>query len=630
MRARDEDGAVAISTALILIVLVLLAAFLVDLGTTRTDARADQLLADTAVMAAANFDGNGREQCKEAVRFLAANVSDPSADPSACDVLPTSCSTSTPVATTDPIPVGNFTMRVTHPVSNGDASMIVDGQDVDAGPTSRDGTPCHRIKVEVTRSRDFTFAPAGGGAQSGSSINDAVAIRNVEDDPSEYATLVLLDQQRCQELTAAGGGSGGSGVVVQNAYDMSGNITAAGVIHLDSDGLDSGSSCNGGNRIVDAGSSTNSAICSGVDGRIPANVEAIFAASPVNCEAVLPVLDDTLRVKGSTNVALPKFLSGGSNDLQLEDDPLTVDYRITRSIVDHEYNCLHDPDTADGVITYPTDEVQYPSPGLVEPIPFCKDTNRSPHIDELIDATITIGVPPGFTLVPGGCSPTSPVSVQFAYINCETLPPGDYESDVLVLKGGSANPHGINGGTITMQPYNAVAGPDSAILVVQDGNVQMSTGDSFTFDRAFVYLHDGNMNINGGENLTWHAPSEVGYHPDTGAAVNCAPMTITPGVEVPHPSCFQNLALWTNTEGNPTGVHSMAGQGQIDVRGVFFGPKAHFSLSGSGSSGPAPLRLEDAQFFTRTLGITGGSRIAMKPNPNIFLQTPPPAIALIR
>lgn len=599
-----EEGAVAITTAILLVALIMMAAVIVDIGLLRVDHRDNQLVADMAVTSgglALGDDLNRAAACEQAWAYLVSNLdgvtSAPEPSPGCANAFAGPCDVSE-VPRDELVGTllgGSVQVRIRMPVFKEDAPM----QEWRQAEIPEDGDPCERISVEVTQDRDTVLASVGG-FESGSSLSSAVALRTDDGTQAEYATLIVLEQNDCNTLTATGGG----GIVVQNLYDGAGALEAEGLIQLDSDGsaVPYGN-CSGASQvIVTPGTAGGSVICSGADGT-PAT---IFASD--DCGVTR---DETLRVLGPDNVTRARFLAGGAQDHQLEADPILVDSRLTRKLADFEYNCLSGG--------YPTTGVQYPGSYLKEGVKPC-DSGRGPHIDDLIDATMGIGVPAGFTHFTD-CGFTGTLTEQYVYVDCDTMPLASFQSDVVVLRGGSQPQDGVDvglGEAVSIEPHSA----GSAVLVVREGNITLTNGGTLTLTDTMVYLHDGDLKINGGA-VTWLAPDEAGYDEVTGAATQCQNLPAANGV--PHPSCFENLSLWSNSGAN----HTFAGSGAANVRGVFFTPNASFELSGSGGSGAA-LALENAQFLTRKLIVSGGNGVVMLPDPEVFLESPRYGVGLIR
>jgi hypothetical protein len=82
---------------------------------------------------------------------------------------------------------------------------------------------------------------------------------------------------------------------------------------------------------------------------------------------------------------------------------------------------------------------------------------------------------------------------------------------------------------------------------------------------------------------------------------------------------FEDLALWTETEGAQGFSSRIQGQGTLTLKGIFFTPNANpFALGGS-SAGTIEA---DAQFWTRRLELSGPTKLLMAPDPEDAVPTP--------
>lgn len=616
MRKRSEEGAVAITTALLLIVMILLAAFLVDLGATRADARADQLLADTGVMAAANHHGSAVEQCEEAVKFVAANLSVAAFDASECaDDLPTSCDSTTAQVTTDPMPVGDYVVRVTHPVADSDSSMEVEGQGIDG---DRDGDPCHRIKVEVRKTRDLRFGPAAGGASQGSSYNDAVAVRFVEGEPETYGSLIVLETEACNALVA--NGSGEVRVLEGAPYvnDDGDTVIPEGVITVDStaDGGSGSNDCTTGTRY------------------------AIVAPSSGCMEAKDHIYSYGLQVDpGNTHVFDPGDVEPGACDpvvdggMAPEPEPGIV---IGRKQVDWLFNCLdpYPPAAPSGQQRYPV--AVHATPDRHGP---CQDA-RPPYIDYLH------GIP-----THPGLQTTDPTTLGFYRIPGPNCPDVRYDGTTVFLNGvPTATPpeprlwldcsfsNGFTFDAVDLEyvVFNDLASKPAlfrihgvndvgAVAYFRNGGIDSTnSGSVVDLVDTFVYVNsrsgDTAVNVTGGT-LTWFAPYSDAIRatcdPYDTAYVNGDPLPSN----LPPAGCFAPLALWSNS----SETHVLAGNANITVEGSFFVPNGQQDIGGNGT-----LDFRNSQFFARVLRTVGTGNLELVPNPQTNVPFPPPDIAMIR
>jgi len=237
-RTVAERGAVAMMVTLMLVPLLGAAALVVDLGQMRASKRAEQSAADLAALAAGYFIGGAedgipspRAACNAALQSAKTNLAGiPTGAALSCNTFPVvvdeaTCPTllTTTVSSTGSAP---YSVRVTFPVPG---SSIADSRYAGAG--SNDGTsPCERMKVEIRRVDKPVFGRILDGGDQETGANAVVRARpTVEGDG--VAALVLLERVGCAVLQASGGGSQGSGIVVQSSA-----AGKPGVIHADSIG----------------------------------------------------------------------------------------------------------------------------------------------------------------------------------------------------------------------------------------------------------------------------------------------------------------------------------------------------------------------------------------------------------
>lgn len=619
--SRDEDGAVAITVALILIVLILIAAFLVDLGWTRADARADQLVADAAVMAAANTEDDIVAQCRTAVDYFAANVGVSTYDATPCDALSATipCSSSTSPETTDPISIGDFTMHVRHPVLTTDDAMKVQ----DYVP-ERDAQPCNRIKVSIMRTRDFVFGPAGGGASSGESTNDAVAVRFVEDEPETYGSLIVLETEACNALVA--NGSGEVKVLEGAPYvDDDGNtVIPEGVITVDStaDGGTGSNNCNTGTRY---------AIVAPASGCMEA-ADHIYSYGLL-LDALNPHVYDAGSVEA--NACDPLGAGGINGGMSPEPEPGIV---IGRKQVDWLFNCLagYPPSGDPGNQRYPVPEhAENDRHG-----PCDDNAARPPYIDHLHGEPTHPGLQDGdlttmgFYRVMGGTCPdvvydgttlfldgvaTATPAEPRLWMDCNFA--NGFSFDAVDLEYAVFESHAAKPNLFRIEGVADVG----AVAYFRNGGIESTNSGSFVeLVDTFVYVNsrsgDTAVNVTGGT-LNWFAPVSDAIR------ATCEPYEQAHRDGDPFPSnlppagCFAPLALWSNS----SETHVLAGNANITVEGSFFVPNGAQEIGGNGA-----LDFTDSQFFARVLRTVGTGNLELVPNPQTNIPFPPPGAALIR
>lgn len=672
-RMRDaEEGAVAVTTALLLIILILFAALIVDLGRLRVDRSASQAVADFAATAGvADLRVFGIvEACEVAVDYAAANLPVSMVDEEAARTaaetecaarfasLVFTCNNETAVAVPPAvIPVGaEYTIEVTYPVFQDTPLM-----NAQAGRES-DGEPCERLGVAVTRQGEYILASVVG-LEADSTTVSAVALDRETGDEKEVATLIVLRAQECQVIST----SGGAGIIVFNGENDEGQVVP-GIITADS--TDTGCATN---KTV-YGTSGGGYLCAGV--AVESGTTESQALQDIDSEgrcrlngdgpqgARTQILPDSLRVWADN----PAVWSTEGGVGSMEPD-ITPGERITRGLADHAYNCdphsedpVNDPDEPGVYPDYASGTPQYPVAGPDEPeIPGC--TTRSiAAIDKLVDAFITKQVHNGVALTgPAAfttftCAPNATTPARFVILDCGgspgnvTLP----DAEIVVVRRFGLNAPNARGIALTGGNSLTIgsAGGQDAMMIVPQGSISYSGGSLFLHN-TFTYLHEGNSTFSNTSSAAqiFTAPQEDGWispedpdeadTPDNcelhdanvllGVASFTLPTLNT--VEIPDTSCFENLALWSNG----WGTHKLTGSVSIDVRGIFFTPNAGrsqpnsggFELAGNDAVG-AGLDLTDAQFFTWRLVVSGQKPVFMRPDPNIFLGDPVFGRGLIR
>jgi hypothetical protein len=90
-------------------------------------------------------------------------------------------------------------------------------------------------------------------------------------------------------------------------------------------------------------------------------------------------------------------------------------------------------------------------------------------------------------------------------------------------------------------------------------------------------------------------------------------------------SRFGRLAYWSDYPAPKTAPNNFAGQGSLNVVGVFFTPRAYFDFAGGGSYTAAA-----AQFWADKLDVNGGAVVGLVPDAKFAVESPLGRIGLIR
>lgn len=574
---RNEAGTTILIVAAAMLLLVGVAALAIDLGGLRFDIRSDQLASDasaTAGAAAINpFAGSRADQaCLDAWDYFLLNVEDegPITTPPTCSTFAPTCSDPLVARQTTAIAVP-YTVVITHPVP--DAHPLMAGQAINS---TIDGSPCQRLGVEITRTRDYTFG-AVLGSSDGSTTVSSVARIGAGVGSGEVVPLLVLEPIACDALFTSGQGK----VTVSYFNDSPGFVV------VDSDGskttnpnrcgtndwtIDSKGTQNGWIRAIPVPAPKNipSAILSyalsGAPGSDPAkSYDPADLTSPVN---PADISDPTEPV---------------ASYFRLYPKPVGVSRRITRAPIDWRYNC----------------KTGYPDYLGMVPIVDCPDA-PAPHIDTLDAARATGDMTAlGFArwTSSNSCMPAGNVTVAIGnwWVDC---PGGFIVNGVnVVFRGGDVVFDGDvdlrSTGTLTI---NADKPGDSVVVVRAGGDLLKVAQSSIDMERTFVYLVDGKVDLVGGAGgLVWSAP--------TGGD-------------------FEDLALWSESSVS----HQIGGQAGNTLTGTFFTPLADpFSLTGQGGQFQT-----DAQFLSRRLEVKGLGEVRMKPDPDRQTLIPIREVRLIR
>ena len=183
-RLGKDEGAVLPLVAILLVVLLLIAAFVVDLGGVRVERAANQVVADAAASAAALTAGltrDGAQVCEDAKQYVALNsasigsVAELSGIDCSGFVTP-QCTNSTAEHASSTTVNGVF-IEIAYPVADGSTFMTSRQIGAPSQPASAaDGGPCDRVGVRVQTDWAGAFSGLVGAAQLPADVH-AVADR---------------------------------------------------------------------------------------------------------------------------------------------------------------------------------------------------------------------------------------------------------------------------------------------------------------------------------------------------------------------------------------------------------------------------------------------------------------------
>lgn len=314
-------------------------------------------------------------------------------------------------------------------------------------------------------------------------------------------------------------------------------------------------------------------------------------------------LDDITSPVDPADITDPAELLLPQTWFRLFPTPSFVSQRITRSALDHRYNCK---------AVYPDYPLDLGNPGLGGiPISPCLDA-PAPHIDNLIAANGgPVGTSPtGFqrwTKFPDDTprypcqvddTTWGPASIAVAgdwWVDC----PGGLiigNSKTVVFSAGNV----VLDGDIDLRAFGTLrvnpAPSTDHIVFIRNGDLKKGAQTSIFLQQTMVFLQNGRIDIGAGAGgLTWIAPLN---------------------------GEFEDLALWSEAPLQ----HQIGGQAGNTLTGTFFTPFADpFSLTGQ--SGQFQT---DAQFITRRLEVKGQGEVRMHPDPDRSTLIPIREVRLIR
>jgi hypothetical protein len=275
-------------------------------------------------------------------------------------------------------------------------------------------------------------------------------------------------------------------------------------------------------------------------------------------------------------------ISGGANEPN--PSPAPLGRRYTRQPADHTYNCYFDYGNPPFGTLWAADPLTTGNQQNIDP---CDDWDSSAsagqgndHIFNLIEEVGDAPSPSFGDIFPRwtdsyGCNIASgdtvvvPVSIV---VDCNLQINGTVTINGNAVFDGNVS---VNG-NLTVNPP---AG-DQAWVFFRGGRLSKAGSGSLAFNDAMVYMTNGSeVKLSGGSGaLTWTAPTS---------------------------GRFQDLALWSDS----TATQGWSGQAALDLRGIFFMPRATASYSGSGYQIQT-----DAQWIAWRLDVGGGAILRIAPS----------------
>ncbi len=596
-KAKTDDGVALLLIAVSMTFIIGMAALSIDLGALRGDIRADRLAADAAVTAGVAeidpFSGSdARQACELAWDYLLLNLDDEgtSVSPPNCALLGGSCTPG--VAREATGSAGPYSFVITNPVPDG--HTLMGSQAVN---TLIDGVSCQRLGVSIQRTRDHWFARVIGSA-SGLTNVSAVARHAAGVGGGEVVPLLVLEPISCDALFTSG----------QGKVTVSWFMDTPGFIVIDSDGskTDNPNRCGSSSWTIDSKGNQNGWIRAiPTPSGIPSVIlsYALSGAAGSNPTRAYD-LDDITSPVDPADITDPAELLLPQTWFRLFPTPSFVSQRITRSALDHRYNCK---------AVYPDYPLDLGNPGLGGiPISPCLDA-PAPHIDDLVASNGgPVGTSPTGSFQQWSKFPDDtprypcqvddttwgPASIAVAgdwWVDC----PGGLiigNSKTVVFSAGNV----VLDGDIDLRAFGILrvnpAPTTDHVIFIRNGDLKKGAQTSIFLQQTMVFLQNGRIDIGAGAGgLTWIAPLNGN---------------------------FEDLALWSEAPLQ----HQIGGQAGNTLTGTFFTPFADpFSLTGQ--SGQFQT---DAQFITRRLEVKGQGEVRMHPDPDRSTLIPIREVRLIR
>jgi hypothetical protein len=645
-----EAGVYAVLYAALVILLIAFAAIVVDLSTVRQDRRLNRSAADSAALGGASYldpsstaGPNPYQACLQAWSYIETtlNITRPGGVCAAFQALTQQqitdkCAAANPTELYDvPDPVvGNRRFRISWPIPDvgGTGFLNPDLAPGSAGSQPANGTTdgnpaqngCDRLGVAIFEDARFGLASAFGSTGTTSQVHSVALVTPQQGPPEDVAALNVLNPDECQALVTTGGGK----VTVGPTLDNAGNPVGPGIIAVESTATNS---CQGQSEAIDPTTGQGSKICASLSAIGAGLCDGLglilsHALDPggdstraYNAAAVPANLTPRPTAEGGAHGWIPVTKHYGCNNLPGNCSPPNPNY--IKRLVD-----AYGGSTSPGSNHYTASKAPY-----VDPYPGAFDSPSA--------------------LCPGGPGINTIVLLGPGnhYANCDLKITG---SGTVISQGGALVVRGAlsiaSGGCLTMNtlvttcPTGVVgSGPTvstpiaptaDALLYIQGNGCPnaacFDNAGNLVIPQTFVYM-DGTSPLNqGSTGLTlWTAP---GAGPrdgngNTRLEVMCgATATAQPNLDCMD-SRFGRLAFWDEYAAPVTKAHVFAGQGNLNVVGIFFTPRAYFNFTGGGGyTGSA------AQFWSDKLNVNGGANLGLSPYESFSLPSFGPDIGLIR
>lgn len=605
-RPRGDEGAYAILYALLLIVVVGVAATVVDLAALREDRRHSRLASDAAAVGGARAldplaGGNPRKACEEAWVNVASNMRFTVPAVTRCTDFPVAFTSCPAVPIVASATAGDVSVAVTWPVLQNSPLLTeadVSGggavaQQVDPAVDGKATDACARLAVTVDQVHRTFLAGAFGISEATTSSTSVARALAVAGNPEAVAALNVLNETTCGAILTSG----------QGFVQVSSVGQRAGIVAVESSGRHtSGGVCppqQPGPWVINGASNSAGAFIR-ADGPGGPGQGIIYSyalnAAPTGNPA--QVFNPALVPPGGTLLRpRPTVLSKRSGDAPVRD----------------VYDC------ANPCEAYPVAYVTRLRTRLQSGTPQPYEFAEAPY-GSLAFQTLTSSFAPGFDCTIG-INARVLVPAGNWFVNC---PGGLRVQGLLVFAGGTIVTAGgveasgclaVNvplSGAVSACP-TVVAGDVSpaptkgATLYVRSGSLTKGAQGSLLMPRTFVYLNAGSIGFGGGSGTVfWSNPRQTD------------PLCTSKECQA---SRFSKLSLWTES----TADQSLGGQSSMTMRGVVFVPKAKFRYTGQPTQNQT-----NAQFWADTIDVGGQSGLTMAPDPTDAVATPTLGVVLIR
>lgn len=661
---RDDTGAYAVLYAALVVVMIAMAAIVVDLSAVRQDRRLNRSAADAAALGGAAFlvptgTINPNMACVTAWKYLNAtlqlNLSSGAIDNN-CTSFP-SVYTSCPANETDQdVIIGTRTIRIAWPVPSTGGSGFLNadiapgnlGQAFDASSNAGDGSVegCDRLGVAISEHQGFGLAGAFGPSATDTQVH-SVALAALKTGPGKViAALNVLNPRDCSTLRSTGTGK----VYVDATINQDGTFSP-GTIAVESTPILTGpnkGNCNNNDHVILA-NGTNALICANGLGTTVLTCDgkgAIYSHAKDTATTTPYAYDTADTTAGRLNPT--PIAEGGAHGYT----PVTDLYGC---------NLTRLPACAPAAGT--TNYVAQLEATLGAATPTVYTSSQPPYTNvftgSFLDATAlgACGTIAGTVRLPGrGITTAAGVSTGNWY--CPTSGPtingtllideGNFvvHGDLTIANGGclivnttatscgSASVSG-SGPTVTTNP----APTHDSIVYVKGGSLNAKSGSSFLLPQTMVYEYGasaGSISINGPAFALWTAPGAGARDPSTKRTVleeACYDYVKAELNDDCMNSRFAKIAFWSDFAAPNTGSSKDTLQGSactpagsqcLYVVGVVFTPTSYFNLAGSAS---LPIV---SQFWADILDVNGGAALPLQPTDTVSVPLNIGTVGLIR